>query len=221
MPFAKLFNPDQPRVPSGSGKPSGQWTKPGAGGGGGGSPGDGGGDGASPAADLGGIDSIDFVTPIDFSPDKFGWHDYTAGPNLVCPAELQCTKEEMADLMSRFGVPGRDPSKPIEDGQMYAVFDPRTGLFAGWIRTTVTDDGLTITNTTNALHILYDGKIVRQAVQAEDGSWYVTTRGTGNNWIPGMNLMNAWQGRKIFDYMDQKLRDYVQGRHGQKNTSQA
>ena len=121
--------------------------------------------------------------------------------------------------MSRFGVPGRDPSKPIEDGQMYAVFDPRTGLFAGWIRTYISDDGLTIRNETNPLHILYNGQIVRQATLAEDGSWYVTTRGTGNNFIPGMNAMNEWQGPKIFSFMDQQLRNYVERRHGSKNTA--
>src|SRR5438105_2817933 len=100
----------------------------------------------------------------------------------------------MADQLARFSVPGRDPANPISNGATALVSDPRTGIPGGFVTTSVSDDGLTITNRTLPLHALYDGTIVRRAEQADDGSWRVTTRGFGNNVVPGMNLLNREQG---------------------------
>ncbi len=140
-----------------------------------------------------------------YSPDREGWHDYKAGPNKVCQ---ECTPAQMADYMSRFGVPGQDPSKPVQDMHKYWVYDPRTEMPAGKVLTQISKDGLTITNTTLPGHVLYDGEIVRSATE-KDGAWYVTTHGFGNNVIPGMNRINEWQGPKIFDYMDMQMKNYI------------
>ena len=116
--------------------------------------------------------------------------------------------------MSRFAVPGQDPSKPVEHDQTYDVCDPRYDVYAGQVRTYISSDGLTITNYTIPGHVLHEGKIVRKALRAFDGSWSITTTGTGNNIYPGMNEINEWQGPKIFDLMDQKLRHNIERHHG-------
>ena len=120
----------------------------------------------------------------------------------------------MVDQSSRFAVPGQDASKPVENRGIYEVFDPRTGLFVGDVRTRVSDDGLTITNTTLPGHLLYDGRITRTTWQDETGAWYVDTHGTGNNVIPGMNQVNQWQGPQIFDYVDSQMRCSISMHHG-------
>lgn len=93
------------------------------------------------------------------------------------------------------------------------VADPRTGVPGGWVWTMVSDDGLTITNRTWPVHAFYDGVVVRWAQQADDGSWYVTTRGFGNNVVPGMNLLNQEQGPLIFNVLDQRMRDNIERHH--------
>jgi hypothetical protein len=61
--------------------------------------------------------------PSRFSPAKPGWHFYRTS-NPVCAPEDQCTPEEMIDAHARFGVPGRDPSTRLEDGQRSTAKDP-------------------------------------------------------------------------------------------------
>jgi len=156
-----------------------------------------------------------------YSPDKRGWHDYTT-KNMVCAAELQCTQQEMVDQLSRFAVPGRDPSKPVQSGNVYDVFDPRTKVslpgsyqwqaFAGKVLTLVSDDGMSVTNITRPLHILHDGQITR-TLSTEGGAWYVTTRGIGNNVLPGGATMNNWQGPKIFNFVDAQMRANIEAHH--------
>lgn len=68
---------------------------------------------------------VGFATPIQYAPSRPGYHDYTAGPNVVCPAELRCTPQEMVDQMSRFSLPGQSPAKPIQSGRIYACMTPR------------------------------------------------------------------------------------------------
>jgi hypothetical protein len=148
-----------------------------------------------------------------YSPDKEGWHDYTT-TNMVCSAELACTQQEIADQLARYSVPGRDPANPAENGRTYFVTDPRNGDPGGWVDTNVSADGLTVTNTTRLAHVFYDGQIVRSAAQAEDGSWYVTTHGLGNNWTSGLAASNQEQGPQIFNYMDQQMRANIEAHHG-------
>ncbi len=145
-----------------------------------------------------------------YSPDREGWHDYTQVSKEVCPADLQCTKEEMADYMSRFGVPGHDPSIPLQNQHPYWVHDPSTGAPVGMVITRISPDGLTVINTTLKMHILYNGQIVRAATQEDDGLWTVTIHGTGNNVLPGMATLNQDAGPGIFQTMDDAMRSYIQ-----------
>ncbi|WP_444941310.1 hypothetical protein ACJJI3_01900 [Microbulbifer sp. ZKSA004] len=122
---------------------------------------------------------------------------------------MSCTETEMKDQHSRFVVPGQDPSRPVEDGNIYKVYDPRIDIrladsgyrwkfYAGKVLTSVSEDGLSITNTTLAGHVLYDGEINRQLYRAESGAWHVRTTGYGNNLIPFTDDVNIWQDEKIF-----------------------
>jgi hypothetical protein len=153
-----------------------------------------------------------------FSPDKPGWHDYTSGPNLVCSAEQACSREEISDQLLRFAVPGQDPSKPVVHDETYPVYIPDTGVVAGNVRTTIGPDGLSITNRTEVGHIFYDGQVTRFASQNGDGSWSVTTRGTGNNQIYGMSVVNQYAGPHVFDMLDQQFRENIRLHHGSRKS---
>jgi hypothetical protein len=102
----------------------------------------------------------------------------------------------------------------VENEQISPVYDPHTGLLAGYVRTTISPDGLTIVNKTRPLHLLYNGKIERAARREKDGSWSMTTHGIGNNLIPGMNKINEELGPGIFDALDQRLRENIERHHG-------
>ena len=127
---------------------------------------------------------------------------------------MQCSREEMADQMSRFAVPGQSPDHPVVSGQKYRVYAPVTGTFAGNVRTAVSPDGLTVQNTTQPGHLLYDGQITRTATQNANGSWDVTTVGTGNNIWPGMATANEVTGPGIFDNVDEQMRENIARHHG-------
>ncbi len=153
-----------------------------------------------------------------YDPDKPGWHDYKAGPNIVCTAEDSCSAPEIADHLSRFAVPGQNPAIPAEDNKIYPVYDPITGIYAGDVRTRISADGLSVRNTTQENHILHDGQITRSATQNPDGSWSVTTRGIGNNVTPGMNIANQYGGPVIFDILDKRMRENIRVHHGSRKS---
>jgi hypothetical protein len=119
----------------------------------------------------------------------------------------------MADQLARFSVPGRDPSNPVQHLDTSLVEDLRTGFPAGWVWTAVGHNGLTITNYTAPVHLFYDGIVARGATQTDDGAWYVTTRGFGNNVVPGMNIINGEEGPAAFKILDQRLRDNIERHH--------
>jgi hypothetical protein len=148
---------------------------------------------------------------------------------MVCPAELQCTEEEMMDYLLRFAYPGQNPAYPVTDDGAYMVGYPFTNLPMqfGWgsIVVDVSQNGLTSTNTTKPSHILYDGKATRHAYQAENGAWYVTTYGYGNNVVHttygahGQNIQwsMAWAndtlGEDIFNDVDKNMLAYILENH--------
>jgi len=131
------------------------------GGGGGESEGGGGGPALPSPADLpssGGGDSVPLVTVVpdapgcwdyatscsepygNYSLDLPGWHYYNT-LNLVCPANLNCTADQMRDYLSRFSYPGQDLTQPVgnTDENWVTVF----GFFPlGRITTAVSVDGL-------------------------------------------------------------------------------
>ena len=155
------------------------------------------------------------IAPISqHSPKRPGYHDYQAGPNLVCLPEERCSAEEMGDYGSKHSLPGRDPSQPIENNKDYVVRIPGTDILVGHVHTTISQDGLTIQNVTQIDHIFHDGQITRTLTQAPDGAWYVTTLGTGNNIWPFMATMNQIFGGDIFDAMDRQMRDNIRQHHG-------
>jgi hypothetical protein len=82
------------------------------------------------------------------------------------------------------------------------------------VETWISADGLSIVNRTERIHLFYDGEVERTARQTEDGSWHVTTRGIGNNVIPGMNWINEWLGPGIFKTEDERMRNNVRAHHG-------
>ena len=95
-----------------------------------------------------GLTAQQIIDKSEFDAAKPGWHYYKVGPTLICPSNLHCSVKEIADQLARFSVPGMDPSIAAEDGQTYAVSEPRTGVFAGDIRVTTFADGLVVVNRT-------------------------------------------------------------------------
>jgi len=148
-----------------------------------------------------------------YSPDCPGWHNYTT-VNVVCPAELHCTLEQVADAFYRFAFPGQNPSKPVEDGKRYSVapfgeFPEGSDEYKeGEIITRVY--GMTTENITEPSHIFYDGVIYRTLSQDRAGNWVVTTHGYGNNLKPGMKEVNLTFGPDIFNFVDQQMSEYIE-----------
>jgi hypothetical protein len=155
------------------------------------------------------------MTPLgSYSPTRPGWHDYVT-TNQVSTPDMNVTREEIADQLSRYAVPGQAPTKPVENGKIYSVYDPFTNQVPGGkIRTKIERQGLRITNTTRPGHVFHDGMISRTAWQAADGSWHVTTRGIGNNEELGMDKLNQWSGPDIFDQVDRQMRENMERHHG-------
>jgi len=81
------------------------------------------------------------------------------------------------------------------------------------VDTTVSGDGMTIVNRTSPAHVFYNGVVIRTASQSDDGAWYVTTRGFGNNVAPGMNILNQGEGPVTFRILDQRLRENIERHH--------
>jgi len=54
---------------------------------------------------------------------------------------------------------GEDPLNPVQDGDVSLVFDPNTGLPGGWIKSSISPDGLTITNRTLLGHVFLTDKL--------------------------------------------------------------
>jgi hypothetical protein len=73
---------------------------------------------------------------------------------------------------------------------------------------------LTIVNRTVEGHIFFDGMVIRRLTQSQDGAWYVTTRGLGNNVQPGMNVVNQLVGPEVFNELDRQMRANIERHHG-------
>ena len=134
-------------------------------------------------------------------PDLPGWHYYNTSIRL----DEKLTPTQMASRLQRYAVPGQNPMKEIKNGTISNIYDPSTGVYVGQVVTTVSNDGLTVQNTTLPGHLLADGQVVRSATQLPDGSWSITTEGYGNNTIPGMNYVNNMLGPGIFRDLDERM----------------
>jgi hypothetical protein len=142
------------------------------------------------------------------------WHYYTAGPNLVCPAEWACRREDLLAPFTNTSIPGLDPGIVPQSGHSYPVHDPWFGSYPGDVRTEISPDGTTITNTTLQGHDFFDGQVVRRLRQAPDGSWYVTTLGFGNNIDPRKRMENEVGGPLVFSRQDASLRETLRRPYG-------
>ena len=168
------------------------------------------------------------LPPDAYSPTRSGWHDYRQD-SIVAPASMNVTADEMRDYMLRHAVPGQDPSRPVTNGQESTVVDPRGGFWGAVqggrqlvqgqtdrVRTDISNDGLSISNSTLPGHALHDGRIVRTAYQDDQGNWRVRTHGYGNNegLMPGVNAgLNQWQGPQIFRAVDEGMAANIRAHH--------
>jgi RHS repeat-associated protein len=99
-----------------------------------------------------------------------GNHDYTAGPNVICPASWNCSDELVGSVYSqvRNGVPGNISDALIVSGQTYTVY--QSGVPVGQARSYVGEGGLTVVNITNLDHILFD---VMGESKCLSGKWHL------------------------------------------------
>ncbi len=159
----------------------------------------------------------------NYSPKCPGWHFYTS-TYLVCPAELHCTIEEMIDYLSRFAFPGQYPSNPVRNTDINPVglgplslgpieLGPYSMGPLGEIQTFISNGGLTVKNVTQPGHIFYDGIIIRTVYKDENGDWYVSTYGYGNNVNPGMDTANQVFGPGIFHAANQRMESVIEAHH--------
>ena len=166
---------------------------------------------------------FDPVGSSQYSADRPGYHNYTTGANLVCPAALRCSRQEMIEYLHRYAWPGQNPVIPVNDGDINTVSDPRPSIFSavkpgGDVITHVSPDGLTIVNRTLEGHVFHDGMITRQLSQV-DGNWYVTTTGVGNNErylvlsADRMASINSSEGTDMFTYIDGLMADNIEAHH--------
>ena len=135
-----------------------------------------------------------------------GDHDYTAGPNVICPASWGCSADLVGSVYSqvRNGIPGNNTDGQIVSGQSYTVY--QDGWPVGEVTSYVGAGGLTVSNVTNTAHILFDGWANRNAYQ-ENGTWYSSTHGRGTNYIGGVftATVNQVVGPSIFNSMDRSI----------------
>src|SRR5262249_6311483 len=149
-------------------------------------------------------------------PTGMARHDYWSGPTVVCEAELACTANEMADYARRFAYPGQWVLDPVVSGQQYLVKDMWLGIPWGWVTTVISGDGLTIMNITEMMHVFCCGIIERTLTVDDDGTWYMTTHGTGFN-LPGLNVLNQFAGKAMFDNIDFQMHNRIRWDHGLNN----
>lgn len=136
-----------------------------------------------------------------------GDHDYTAGPNLICPRQWRCSAAMVGDVYTqiRFAVPGNSSPLTVVSGNTYTV--SAGGIPVGTVTSYVGKGGLTINNITNLSHIFYDGWANRNAFQHSNGNWYSYTHGKGTNYFLGAFMAAANQifGPGTFDGIDRAI----------------
>ena len=148
-------------------------------------------------------------------------HYYTT-TNVICPAEFNCTQEEIQEYATRFQYPGQNYLFPISDGSIrfvapglqlgLIIWDPAL-ILSGAIRVSVSEDGLTLFNRTLPTHIFHDGFVERKYIQDEAGTWSVTTTGYGTNDTPiigpYIDQANNVVGVSVFNAVDSQMLQYI------------
>jgi RHS repeat-associated protein len=147
---------------------------------------------------------------------------YYQTENVVCPAVFNCVEEEIQEYITMFQYPGQLPWNPVGDLETNFVFpapllawyfgNPLL-LLTGAIYTDISDDGLSATNYTYFTHIFHEGLVDREYSQNADGSWTVTTTGTGTNvWPvvgPYIDQANETVGVYAFNAVDTTMLIYI------------
>ncbi|MCI0550214.1 MAG: hypothetical protein L0287_04610, partial [Anaerolineae bacterium] len=142
--------------------------------------------------------------------------------NVVCPAEFECTPEEMQSYATMFQYPGQNPLYPVQNGGIYFVFPaPQLArlfgnpalLWSGAITVEIRNGGLTLINRSMPTHIFHDGLVERSYTQREDGAWVVTTTGYGTNVWPGVgtaiDAANDAVGAPTFTAVDAQMLTFI------------
>jgi RHS repeat-associated protein len=154
-------------------------------------------------------------------------HDYTTSV-VFCPATPECAEGEAAEYQTQFQYPGQLPWNPVQHGGSYTVFPFNLAPVLGYLNPsliplstalnqiispygaiTVDFDGSTITNTTEPTHIFYNGQVDRTISQGPDGSWVMTSHGTGTNSNAFVAAFNQYVGQATFQVMDTMMVTYV------------
>jgi len=102
-----------------------------------------------------------------------------------------------------------NPVKHIRFGESWDTFQEAFPYLAVSFRS-FQEAGCALTNQTTPLHP-FRGSIVRDYFPDLHGSWYVTTHGTGNSPIPGMDLVNEKTGPSTFEKVDEACQEFVEG----------
>jgi hypothetical protein len=135
-----------------------------------------------------------------------GDHDYTAGPNLICPASWGCSASLVGSTYSQISnaIPGNSSSGSVVSGNSYTV--SLAGVPVGEVQSYVGSGGLTVNNITQWDHVLAQGFANRNAFQS-GGNWYSVTHGFGNNYYGGiiMAIVNQLSGPGIFNSLDRSI----------------
>lgn len=120
-------------------------------------------------------------------------HVYEVPRTMICDGTVSsCDRRKIHSKVCN--LPGRLSNHLIEDGDMNWVglpgppYRPYNMMIPGGVvRTSISGDGQTVTNTALLLHGL-SGTVTRSYEFGPNGSIYVTTRGQGNAFLPTDNI---------------------------------
>ena len=154
-------------------------------------------------------------------------HDYTTSV-VVCPATAECDEAEAAQYQTQWQYPGQLPWHPVQDGESYTVFPFNLAPVLGYLNPSliplgaalnqiispygaisVDINGLTATNRTEPTHIFHEGRVDRTISQRPDGSWVMTTHGTGTNSSAFIAAVNQYVGQATFQVVNTMMVTYV------------
>lgn len=79
----------------------------------------------------------------------------------------------------------------------------------GAINVDIEDGGLAATNQTEPTHIFHQGQVENNITQHPDGSWTVSSHGTGTNSIYGVAVLNQYVGSFTFQVVHRMMAGYV------------
>ncbi len=146
-------------------------------------------------------------------------HDYPVGPQLICDAsKANCSPDRVKKKINSpvCNIPGQRGTGPISPGQRYSVWAsigrwPRSmPVWGGRVTSQVINRGTRVINETTALHV-FQGTVTRDYFSDRVGNWYVTTRGTGNSPVLGIDALNDAVGPGLFERVNEACRKHVEG----------